>query len=501
MKKYFWCLIVYLIILSTILATTFSYNYIFSDEGTHLLLSTFYHNLIGNLPSLDFSYDKIYNFSINYLVYYPKLQIAYPPVYHITNAFIFFITGPSIVVSRLVSLLYGIGTFLIFYFLIRRYFSDKIAFISVVFFSLSTYSLFYVSRGFQDFTSFFFMALSFWTFLFANKKQKMKYFILLSIPTALAILAKQTSIIIVVFFIVYILFRRRDQRVKQISIFVLPLLLILLPYFLILNTVGGFQINKLVAIDYASDQGEPTSILDIKFWLYFLIEPVKFAPFTILFVGALFFYIYKKEKYWKELLIYFLTFYLCLSLIPNKEVRFSQLYLLPAYVIMALYITKAKKQLLLPTFLVLYIITSTLIFYPTIQSYPQNIIVERVYNQTPKNASLAILSDSEPLYSSSIISYMAVRDAKIVILRPCAFGETKEDILNKMDAANVYFVLHTKFDKNQILEKVKDELELSFSISERNLTTDVYKYKNFKDKSPENICNYICLTGEKICKR
>ncbi len=497
-------LVVYLILLSALLISTFSYNYMFSDEGTHLLLSLFYKDLLNNLPTLGLSYTNIYNFGLEYLVHYPKLQIAYPPVFHLTNLIPFQAFGPSIFIARIVNLLYAIGTFIAFYFLVKRFFNEKTALLSTLFFSLSSYSLLYASRAFQDFSAYFFIMLSIFVFTKALENQKTKHFLLLSITSALAILSKQISAILVIFIILYTLSTKntKTKKIKNIAIFLIPLLLILTPYLLILQKTGGLEINRIVAVNYAGQQGEPTSLIDPIFWLYFLIQPTFFAPFTILFIAFLAFYIYKKEKHWKEFLIFFLVMYIGLSMIPNKELRFSQLFLLPAYAVASSYLLKIKNKIAIPSVLIIYLFSSLLFFYPTIQEYPQNKITEYLYKNLPAGSNIALFSDDEPLYSSVIISSLASidKDKKITIIRPCAFGnKTSDQISNLLEESNTYFIVYSNWSNDKTIEKVKDDLSFNFSVSYNNLTSEIYTFKNFKNKKPEKLCNYICLTGEKIC--
>ncbi len=494
--------ILYIIVLSVFLIYSFTYNYVFSDEGTHILLSKFYKDLLSSIPQTGLSFDNLYKFGINYLVYYPKLQIAYPPLFHLTNSLAFTFFGSSVFVARLVNLVYSILTFSVFYLLVKKYFNPKIAFVSTIFFSLSTYSLLYVSRAFQDFASYFFILLSILVFTQALEKKSYKHFVLLSITTVLAILAKQISVILVLFFLVYLL-SRKDLKYKRIWFLLVYLILIIFfisPYILILNSVGGFEINKIVAVGYASQQGEPTNLLDPFFWLYFLIVPFSFAPFTPIFLLCLVFYIYKREKYWKEFLIFFLIFYVSLSIIPNKELRFSQLFLLPAYISTSLILSKFKNKFLI-SLTVLYLIVSLVIFIPTIQTYPQEKIIEKIYKNIPEDSGIALLSDDEPFFSSVLIANLALKNIKSPILRSCVFlDKEREDILKILDESNVYFIVYSTWSKDKTIEKIKDNISLSFSVSENNLTTEVYVYKNFKNKIPERLCNYICLTGEKICE-
>jgi hypothetical protein len=96
LNKYDKIFILYLVFLFIFLFLTFEFNSLLADEGTHLLLSAFYKDLIFNiLQTRNFSFNHAYEFGIRYLVHYPKLQIAYPPLYHLTTAIVFSLFGLS----------------------------------------------------------------------------------------------------------------------------------------------------------------------------------------------------------------------------------------------------------------------------------------------------------------------------------------------------------------------------------------------------------------------
>ncbi|MFH8039091.1 MAG: hypothetical protein QXJ14_03720, partial [Candidatus Aenigmatarchaeota archaeon] len=64
------------------------------DETTHSLLAVFYKDLIKySISHLNFK--EIYDYAYSYLVYYPKLSVYYPPLIHLTIAFVFSFLNPS----------------------------------------------------------------------------------------------------------------------------------------------------------------------------------------------------------------------------------------------------------------------------------------------------------------------------------------------------------------------------------------------------------------------
>ena len=81
------------------------------DETTHSLLAVFYKNLIKFSIS-HFNLKEIYDYAYSYLVYYPKLSVYYPPLTHLTIAFVFSFLTPSFLVARLTIIIFS-NTFIL----------------------------------------------------------------------------------------------------------------------------------------------------------------------------------------------------------------------------------------------------------------------------------------------------------------------------------------------------------------------------------------------------
>jgi 4-amino-4-deoxy-L-arabinose transferase-like glycosyltransferase len=514
LNKYDKTFLLYLLSLFVFLLFTFNFNSLVADEGTHLLLSAFYKDLISDiLQTKNFSFAHAYNFGINYLVHYPKLQIAYPPLYHLTTAVVFSLFGLSEFLGRLVNLLYAIGSFFIFYLLARKIFSSKVALMATIIFSFSPISLLYSSRALQDFSMYFFVLLATYIFSFSLKhltkmsRKSILLFLSLGLTTFLAAMGKQMGGIIALLFLsVFLLqlFKLKSKKIAlfHISLFLLTFLSLLLPYLFILSKVGGIEINKLVAIDYAAQQGEPTSLLDPYFWLWYLIQPtLTLSHFLPLFLASLIIFACKKEKNWKILLGWFILFYLSLTLIPNKEVRFSQLFLLPCYATTAFYLNKLKKDFYWITFLVIYVIISLYTFIPKIHYYPAREISYQIYNSLPEGGNVAVFSEGDPFFSSVLMWHLRVLDEKrkIQVFRACIFdNKTREEILQTIKDNNIHTIVYQTWQPRNI-EELKPYFKLKFKVSKNGFTTEVYEFKDFQLKQRERICNFICLTRKEVC--
>lgn len=290
---------------------------------------------------------------------------------------------------------------------------------------------------------------------------------------------------------------------KFIIVLIISFSLLLFPYLFLLNKVGGLKINKLVAVDNAIGQGEPTSPLDPMFWLYYPVKLITVQTedsliFIPLFLFSCLLYVYNKNPYWKKLLLFFLVFYIGLSLIPNKEPRFSQYFLLPTFITLGYYLNKTKKSLVL-LFLVLYVIITLFIFFHRINYYPFEYVANYVYKNNSINGNVAFISDDIP---SVFMWHLSTLDKNktIRVYRGCMFdNKSSEEIIELLKDNNIYFVIYSTWGNNNQIEKIKGNLILVNTIGKNDLMTEIYTFNNFRYNPNKKICNYICLTKQKIC--
>lgn len=495
----------YIIILFLFLSSTIQNNFLFSDEGTHLLLSVFYNDLISYLVKTgNISFNEMYRFGIGYLVNYPKLQIAYPPIFHLTTGLAFSIFGLSEIYGRYIALIYAVSSFCVMYILVKRYFGEKIAFISTVLFSFSPYALFYSSRVMQDFAVYFWLFLSVYMFSLAMEKRRYRYFAIAGILSALAFLSKQMGGFVVIFFSLILFISKMDkgEKLKYITIILSFFFMFLLPYLVILYKVGGFEINKMVAIGYAIKAGQPLSPLEPYLWLYYLFQ-MKSPVFWLFMLGFLF-YIYKKKPRWRFILLWFIVFYICLSIIPHKIFRFYNFFFLPTYITAGYLLISIEKKIRYMSciLLFLYFVFSFLIFLPTIKYFPTEMVIDYIYKNIPNGGNVALLSDDDPLFSSVVMWHLRKMDENrtISVYRPCLFfNKTRSEIIDIIENNNIYFIIYLKDSERKEIENIMNKLNLEFELEYDKWTAQVFRYRDFTLKE-KPLCNYICLTKQKICK-
>jgi len=480
-----------------------SFSSLMPDEGTHLLLSIFYKDMITHIVSTgDFSFNGAYSYAINYLVRYPKLQIAYPPLYHLTNALFFSIFGPSALVGKLVNLAYAVLAFTVFYFFVKKYFGDKPAFMAALLFSLSPFSLFFSSKAWLDYTFIFWFITALYLFSRAMETKRSRDFAICGFATGLALLGRQMGGFLLAFYLVVIILSKEDVRIriKSILIIAATFAIIATPYIIILNAAGGMDINVMVAQFYAVARGQPTSYLEPMFWLYYLVYTPTAAPFFPIFLLGLVYYSWKRQKMFKELLMFFLVMYIFISLVPTKESRFSEVFMLPAYVAVSVLLCSIKRKAIPVVFVASYFVVSVSLILPTILYYPAEDIVNKMVPNMPARSSIAMLSDDAPLFSSVLMWYVRVADKSMEhsVYRPCAFSNmSAEEIRTIFRENGVYYVVYSDWSTHHEIDLIKDELEPAFSVEKDGKKTDVYLYKDFVPQTKN--CNYVCLTQKQVC--
>jgi len=469
-----------------------------ADEGTHLLLSAFYRDLFFYMiKTRHFSFSSAYSFGIDYLVTYPKLQVAYPPVYHLTTGLVFFsIIGKSYLAGRICNFTYFILTSLLLYKLIRKFFNRSVAILSLILWIGTPFSFLHAFKAMKDFTVFFWLFLSIYIYIRNLKRGSNKLWFLLGFILSLTLLSERLAVFSLLFFLSHYFFILKRGKLKPVLITLLGFSILTIPYSLLILKLNLLRINYLVGFWYGEQQGEPTSYLDPYFWLWYLFKSTLQYPLLPALFLSFVYYVYKKEKYWKELLLWFLIFYFGLSTIPNKEPRFSLFFLLPTIVTTSFLVSKNRRLILL--LLVYLFVSIPFMLECGYLSYPSKKIATAVYDYAKeKNGNVAMFSEGDPLFSSVLMWHLAEidKERKIRVLRACAFeNKTTDKIMLTLRENNVRIIVNNK--ATEIINPMKlPNVTLLQSIQ----GTEIFeiKGKSVGDKR----CNYICLTREEICSR
>jgi len=458
------------------------------DEGTHLLLGIFYRDLVTNLSS--FSYEEAWQYGLNYLLHYPKLQIAYPPLYHfLLSVFFFFIE--SELVGRFLSIFFYASSGVLVYLITKKFFSRGGAVLSMAAY-LSYFFVFSTSfLALQDNLTYFFVLLSFYLFLEFSKNGGTRDFFVLGIVSSLAALAKQMGGVIVLIYTILLLFQKRPF--KNILAMFTGFCVLILPYLFILSSIGGIEINKYQGFFYAYSQGEPTNYFDIWLWIWYLVEPSTIYPPLLILLTLFALYVKDKKPGWKELLVFSVVFYLGLSVILNKEPRFSTFFSIPFFIAFGKVFERRKYAAIL---VVLFFAFSLAALHT--ERFP----TDKIVSLFEKEGNIAYLGEggNNHLPFSSVIMWktrVADEEMSRYHFRGCNFNNVS-DITEELKKKGIkYLVVYPNSPVD--ISSISGKLKKIGTFESEGSTLEVYEYLDYVKS--EEFCNKICLTGWEVCRK
>ncbi len=467
------------------------------DEGTHLLLAIFYRDLFSHVISTSISFENAWNYGLDYLLHYPKLQIAYPPLFHWISA-IFLNFEINELFSRLLSTVFYVLSAYIIYCLGKRVFSKKAAVLSAIAF-LSFFFTFYFSHmAMQDLCVYFFVILSFYAFLVSREKDSYKLFFVTGFLAALAALSKQMGGMVIV---IYTLLLLLEKRWKRALVMIAAFSILIVPYLFVLAKIGGIEINKFQGFLYAFSQGEPTSYLNPELWIWYVFKPSLIYPPLLFFLTVFLLYAIRKEKMWKELTVFFIIFYFGLSVILNKEPRFSTFFMIPAFFAFGKFFERKWKVAiaLLASF--------SLISFALVIEHYSNFQEEEIVKLFEKKGNIAYFGEGGyGVPFSSVIMFETRSVEKSAVekqryhFRGCNFVNltTGEDILNSLKEKGIRYIVY--YDNSAVnISLINSKIKFLKKFRFNNGWIEIYEFLGYSKS--EEFCNKICLTGWKICKK
>ena len=471
------------------------------DEGTHLLLAIFYRDLFAHVIETGVSFDNAWNYGLEYLLHYPKLQIAYPPVYHFLLAFLFIFFQSELVGRFISTVLYILSASLVFK-ITRKISSPKAALISSTAFLSYLYVFRFSFLAQQDMCVYFFTLLSLYFFLEMGKNSTPRNIFLLGVLCSLAALSKQMGGVTAFIYALIFLTEKAQlkERAKNISLLLLGFSVLVLPYAVLLSKIGGMEINMFQGFYYAFSQGEPTSYLNPMLWLWYIVKTFLEYPPVIVLFAALAIYVRERKTYWKEFFVFSLLFYLTLSVILNKELRFSTFFLIPAFISLGA-LTERKSIFALSAILLLFLPSLALTFSSSF-SFPVSEVIE-LFTEKGNVAYFGESGKNMPF--SSVIMWMSRKAEGNKALeeqrhhfRGCNFVNLtdEESVFAALKKKGVrYLIVYPNSPVNvSLLGKVK--VLKKFETKDGNL--EVYEFLDYEESA--EFCNRICLTGWKLCR-
>lgn len=475
-----------------------------ADEGTHLAITAFFYNFIHDyLRNPTISFSKIYNYTIYYLVRYPKLSLYYPPGFYVTAALISYIFGLTDVVAAATGLIFGVLTILCVYYFGRKFIDRKTGIIAAIIFSLIPIVFDLSVRAMLDLSYLMFFMLSLIFYLFAFHTGKAKHFIYAALLFAIGFMFKQNILILGPIIFIYALITSRKHILPVLLSFLIVAILIA-PYMIFAYKSGLLAVMLKSSLRVTGYDLSSPQFTTIRGWLYY---PQQLAmnylsyPVLIAAVVSLAYYSFKKEKYWKLLLIWFFSIYLLFTVIPNKTGR----YLLPAIPALlfplSYYISKLPKVISITTLaasLVLILYTSYLILLPNFY-YTTNYGAIAA-TTLKKDGNVLLLDEQESwFYSSAFIFEFMRQDTNVShsVVRPCDLNVfNPENVTSFINANGIRYVISTNSTTSPLSDSLP-VLHLVKIFNDKNTT--MYVYENMKYTLEKKNCNYICITNQWIC--
>jgi len=482
-----------------------------ADEATHSLLGLFYHDLLVDLikhPTI--SFNKIYNYGITYLTYYPKLSIYYPPLFHFLVAFSYFIFGISIFSAKLVQVGFSLLALFSVYLLGKKLFDKKVALLSVIILMTSPIFVSVSREAFIDIALIFFFTITgfFYVQWLTNKKKDKQYFILGILSGALGLITKWQFLIMFPILFLYTLLEHRRKFTKLLLAFFLTTL-IACPYLYVSYKIGAFslQVFHTSQVVYRRETDLPWT--EFGAWTFHaesLFLKQFLFPLSLFIVLSFLFYIWKGKKHKKFFLVWVLVFYLFFVYIPDKEVRFTMPYLQIFSIIFSIvffgFIKHYKRySKLLCSLLIILIIAQFCYSFINLRRLKEP-IDDMISDIFEPGANIAIGVRSHNVYDSVFAFKLAKydRDFRVRLFRPC---ELSIDAL-KQNGIKYIIITKPKGDANQLSEILPEYIQENidsfetfreYEFDEENFLVLVYK----EYRPSERRCNYICLTEEWVC--
>lgn len=261
--------------------------------------------------------------------------------------------------SILFVLLASVGNIILIFYFGKLLFNEKVGLISAFLLSFFPLEVVYSTKLFSDLPSAFFMALGVYLFLYLEKKKpNPALYILSGIFIGIGYLIRESALLIALFFIIYILYKKRIKKYY----FLVPagvLIIFALESFVFYQLTGNpffraeesqkYLAEAVVAHDYFGRLNFPLGLLHYP---YMVLTSKLLSLFYIFALAALLYCIIYRKKESYVMLIWFIPLILYLSFgsssfsqyIPFKAAdRYLEIVTIPGIVLLAFFFDDKNK--------------------------------------------------------------------------------------------------------------------------------------------------------------
>jgi len=246
------------------------------------------------------------------------------------------------------SAFFGILSLFAGYFFTKRLFGKEIALLGLILFAVSPINLALSRRALQDSAVYFFTIVSVWLFYESLERRGLLFKILFALSFFTAIAVKESSVLLIVFFAVFIFLDKRlfNKQLKAAQLLFILLLVLTGVFFMYVKITGSvdklFQMARIIISSPASNE------YAIKYqsgnFLTYLADFLLLSPVTLV-LGVSFLILYFKNrdfsgKPYLYVITFFVLYYAAFSLF-SKNVRYVMALDLPIRILAAALIIAA----------------------------------------------------------------------------------------------------------------------------------------------------------------
>ncbi|OGI15903.1 hypothetical protein A3K63_00895 [Candidatus Micrarchaeota archaeon RBG_16_49_10] len=485
---------------------------IVSDEGDHMMDSFFFYNLfrdfftnpklILNLP------DYVYRF----YTFYPALYIVYyPPLFASLTTLSFMVLGPSMLSTRLITIIFSIASLGVFYLIGKRLYDRKTSFLATLILSFAPFYFIFSNIAMLEVPLLFFTFLSILFFLKGLEENK-NYFYLMGLSLGVGALIKYSIFSLGPGIFFYLIYKKAFfKNFKELFLSALIALLIFTPYVLIVNHFNGMDYTLWVLgrkADECYDICPPKSRLATLYYYPFFLF---FEVFPLVFLLPIAYFIWHRKLENSDIFLLFLVFFyfLFFTILSNKTPKYIMV-TIPLFSLLFVSALKRLKKgtavLFVSVFLAQFIIS---IFFPpyratetsTILSFDSQKPASYLANNIEPQANVFLIGS---FYEDGLIfNFASLNNFQNHVLRwrDCVFenisSEKFSDFIHKN---NIQFVVTDDIAKEQYKQSRKF-LDDNFKQVYSGGNMLIYENQDLQIMPLNEICDFVCKINKTVCRK
>lgn len=306
------------------------------DEPRHAMNGVFVLDFVRDLPL-----GRPVEYAFEYYARYPAVHLLrYDPFFAVAEALFFWGLGVSIATARLTVVFFLLVGVVFWYKLVEQAYNRKIAFFATVLFVTNSSVVLWTKSVMLEVPSLAMgiVAIYLWERYLRTEEKSCLY--LCAIASALAVLTKKNLVLLVPLYLLHVLVTNQWRKVlnKQSLLAAGLGLLLAAPYYLIVLALSGpFVATIATSVGPSGTFAPGAHLLMTGNYLYYIralayqVEWVILGP-TLLFVAMV--VVRGESKRHALFLIWIIATYLSLTLVANKQVRYTT-FLIPPFILFA----------------------------------------------------------------------------------------------------------------------------------------------------------------------